>query len=395
MLPDNGAGSGYKYNQLQSLQNLTIKSNSEVIVQAFDQESGLLKRFEIAHGKIDFLKPVKSAGTARDLQNLVSMAPREGHLALINEAHGNGDLGFMGDADNLSVSHFRQAIKDGLAATGRTTLDVLGLDSCLMANVQALKQMAPLAKNVIASELEEFSNVAFGTPPTTTFDMQPVEQYLSRMLRYPPQKSEQAAFDMLKTSARRCNSQVLKNGICGTPTLAIYSPGYAVAAERALDQFGTRLTTAMGAPTVKTSIDSLIGKLQDVSEGVDQLRDVDDFATGIIKLTEEGTIKDKDGKLKLAARHVLRADRDLTQLMYVNKSATIVKYIGDAYRLHGVNTFLPGSDFDVREEAENIVGSSKAASLPLNELLNIEIRNSIPDDYSGGWANFLTSLRSS
>jgi hypothetical protein len=392
MVPVNEAGSGYKYNQLVNLRNLTKNSTSTVIVQEFESSTGMLKRYEIAHGQIHTMQPVKSGGTAMDLQNLLATAPRSGHLALINEAHGNGDLGFEDDAGKLSVSDFQRAVKTGLASDGRTSLDLLSMDSCLMANVQVLDKLSGLAKNVVASELEEFSSVAMGTPSKTNFDMQPIDLYLSEMLKHPPKDGREAANDILSVSAKSCDAFAPKLQGCGTPTLAIYNPQAAHQSALALDQFGTQLQLAIHDAKAKKNVDSLIGQLKDVSEVPDHLRDVDGFAQGVIDLINRGTIKDSNHVLKQAAQNVLTADRDLVRSVYVNPQARIVQYVGQN-SIHGLNTFLPGPDFDVRDEAENIVGPVDAKKLPFDDLLNKEVQRSLPDDDSGGWSGFVKAMR--
>jgi hypothetical protein len=395
MLPDNEGGSGYKYNQLKNLKDLTKNSNSEVIVQAYDDNTGLLQRYDISRGEIHLSKPVKSAGTLQDLQSLLDQAPEGGHLALINEAHGNGDMGFLGDAGKYSVSDFEQAVKNGLESSGHASLDLLSMDSCLMGNVQVLDRLSGLAKNVVASELEEFSSVALSeTPPVTEYDMQPIDQYLSTMLQHPPQDDRDAANQMLAISSNICDSLVPKEEACGTPTMAIYNLEAASEADHALDKFGVELQLAIKDPNVKKTVDSLIGQLHDVSQVEDNLRDVGDFAEGVVNLINSGKIKDGNGSLKLAAQNVLTADNDLVQDFYVNPDSKIVKIFG-LTQLHGLNTFLPGPDFDVRDAAVDIVGEKKASTLPLAELLNQEVQTSLPDAYSGGWASFVTALRSS
>jgi len=393
MLPDNQAGSGYKFNQLRNLKDLTRNSNSEVIVQEFDAGTGMLERYELAHGEIHNFQPVKSAGTAADLQSLLAAAPRGGQLALINEAHGNGDLGFEGDAGKLSVNDFERAIKTGLASTGRTSLDVLSMDSCLMANVQVLCKVSGLAKNVVASELEEFSSVALSeTPPATVFDMQPIDQYLSAMLQKPPQSGREAADEMLSVSAKSCDALAPTQEGCGTPTLAIYNPEAAPESERALDQLGTELQLAIKDPGAKKAVDSLIGQIPDVSIVSDHLRDVDGFATGVINLIKRGTISDGDHRLQQAAQDVVNADRNLVRAFYVNPKSKIVEIVGQNH-LTGLNTFLPGPQFDVRSEAEDMVNLQDSKTLPLQNLLDREIQRSLPDDYSGGWAGFVGTIR--
>jgi hypothetical protein len=395
MLPPNQAGSGYKFNLLQNLKEETKSSHAEVMVQAFNADTGMLQRYTIAHGQISQFAPVKSLGTNQDLQNLIAQAPKGGHLGLINEAHGNGDVGFDGDAGKYSVREFGQAIKRGLESSGHPRLDFLSMDSCLMSNVQALATLSGLTENVVASEFEEFSITALSSvQPKTIYDMQPIDQYLSAMIKHEPKDGKEAVTEMLSISAKGCDTLAPTQDGCGTPTLGIYNLATAPEAERALDDFGKALQFAIKDPTTRRNVDSLITRLPDVSVAGDHLRDVDGFAAGVINLIQGGTIKDGDHRLKQSAEGVLKADKNLVQSLYVNTNTKIISLYGNK-PIHGLNTYLPGTELDIRGDAEALVGSMQAQTLSVKALLNDEIQSSLPDSPSGGWAGFIKSLRSS
>jgi hypothetical protein len=382
MLPSNGAGSGYKYSELQKLKDETKTSNAEVMVQEFNADTGMLQRYTIANGAIHNFASVRSAGTYQDLQNLVAQAPKGGHLGLINQAHGNGDAGFDGDAGKYSVAQFGQAIKRGLASSGHARLDFLSMDSCLMSNVQALATLSGLTANVVASEFEELSNTELSSvPPKTLYDMQPIESYLSDMLKHEPKDGKEAVTQLLAVSAKGCDVLAPKDQGCGTPTLGIYNLDTAPAAEHALDNFGAALQTAIKTETVRNDIDSLIAELPDVSIAMDHLRDVDGFA------------KDDNHHLKLAAQNVLKADKNLVHSLYVNRDTTVISLYGNK-PIFGLNTYLPGRELDIRSDAGPIVGDRDAQLLPLKTLLNDEIQTSLPDSQNGNWAGFVEMLRS-
>jgi hypothetical protein len=388
-----GAGSPYKYKQLSKLKELTKNSNSQVIVQEFDPTLNTVKRYELQHGKLLQLPVVKSAGIANDLQNVLALAPKTGHLALIQEAHGNGDLGFDTDAGKFAVSDFQLAVKAGLQATGRKNLDVLSMDSCLMANVHVLAKISGLASRVVASELEEFSSVELSsTPPVTQFDMQPIDKYLSAMLEKPPKDGAEAAATILAVSANICDKTSPALQTCGTPTLAVYNPEAAPAAERALDTLGTELKESIKDRNAANAIDGLLKNIPSIDEVPDHLRDVDTFAKGIVLLVNKGAIRDQNHHLANAARDVLNADHKLVSNFYLNSRARIVQLVG-AKNLTGVNTFMPGPDFDIRSEAESFMSETSAQKYPRGKLFGTEISRSMPDDDAGGLSQFVRALR--
>jgi hypothetical protein len=264
-----------------------------------------------------------------------------------------------------------------------------------MANIQTMSTISSLSKAVVASELEEFSLVSMSdNPPTTTFDMQPLDQYLSQMIKQQPKDAEDAAAKVFSASTNACELLAPKQEGCGTPTLAILNPEKADAAKLALNNLGAELTTAISNAEEKRTIDALIAGSHDVSQAGDHLRDLDTFAKSVIASIEQGTLHDSKGSLKQAAQQVLEADAALVISSYVNPKTKIVEVFGLDKKLHGINTFLPGPDFDIRAEAENLVGSKQAQSLPLAELLDKEIKSSLADDAAGNWANFVRTLRS-
>jgi hypothetical protein len=394
MLPINGGGSGHKYDQLKNLKDLTKDTNSEVIVQQYDDQTGMLRRYEIAHGQINEFEPTMSFGTAKDLQNLVAMAPSQGHIGLINEAHGNGALGFHGDAGALSIENFQTAVQNGLASTGRTSLDVLSIDSCLMGNVNFLSSVSSLSKHIVASELEEFSSIELSaSPPRTIYDMQPADAYLAAMLKHPPADGKEAAKTIFDVSSKTCDAQSPPNNACGTPTLAIYDSQAAPQAELALDKFGETLQQTIKDPSARSAVDALIGKFPDLSQNGDHLRDVDSFAQGVIGLIDSGQLSDPHRRLRDAAVSSIAADKALVKGAYLNTNSLWAQIVG-TQNLHGLNVFLPGANFDIRKEAENLVDIDDAKMMPLNELLDKEIASALPNDSNGGWANFVRTLRS-
>lgn len=395
MMPNNWAGSGYKYKLLKGLEDQSKGSNSKIIVQQFD-EKGMLSRYEIAGGKLREFAPVKSQGTARNLQSLVELAPKEGRVALLNQAHGKGDIGFSGDEEDLSVSAFEKSIKAGLAPSGRKSLDLLSMDSCLMANVQALDKLSSVSTNILASQLEMFSVVSISSDPVLTkYDMQPLDQYLSKWLQSPPKDGYDAANIAMAVSVADCKNWAAKDQGCGTPTIGIYDSAASPASARALDNFGRQLAASISDAESRKAVESLISTMKDLSINDFHLRDVDSFAAGIIKLIEEGKIKDAKGELKVAAQASLEANQKLVKQFYVSPESKIVQIkAGDGKSLRGLNVFLPGPDFNIRAESEELVGEREAKTLPIEVLLEKRIQASLPDASKGGWANFIRALHS-
>jgi hypothetical protein len=140
-------------------------------------------------------------------------------------------------------------------------------------------------------------------------------------------------------------------------------------------------------------VDALIGKFPDLSQNGDHLRDVDSFAQGVIGLIDSGQLSDPHRRLRDAAVSSIAADKALVKGAYLNTNSLWAQIVG-TQNLHGLNVFLPGANFDIRKEAENLVDIDDAKMMPLNELLDKEIASALPNDSNGGWANFVRTLRS-
>ncbi len=88
-------------------------------------------------------------------------APRQ---ALILWDHGGGWASLLNDTsapgtagghDHMSLPNLRQAISGALKDTGRTKLDLVGFDMCLMAQLETAAEIADLAEIMVASQAVE------------------------------------------------------------------------------------------------------------------------------------------------------------------------------------------------------------------------------------------------
>jgi len=86
--------------------------------------------------------------------------PRE-HVAIVIGDHGAAWQGVAHDdtdGDLLTLPEIASGIEQGLAGAGRSTVDVVGFDACLMSSFEVAAAMAPYAGHMIASEEIEPGN---------------------------------------------------------------------------------------------------------------------------------------------------------------------------------------------------------------------------------------------
>ncbi len=73
------------------------------------------------------------------------------NLGLILDSHGHGNEGLQGDSSDLSMSDFKKHVASALKSSGHEKLDFLQFDACLMAQNGVLEASQSIAKHIVAS----------------------------------------------------------------------------------------------------------------------------------------------------------------------------------------------------------------------------------------------------
>jgi hypothetical protein len=344
-------GAPHQYSELQNLRDLTSGTQDQVIVQASNGTNNEISMYRIANGQIEDLGVHASEGFKTDLQSLVSMAPQDGHAALIIGSHGEAGLGLAGDNGAASLTEVSASVESGLQMSGRTkALDVLSLDSCLMGSEKALESLSPLAQTLVASEAVENGG---SSPKTGTFDGQSIYDALSSVLQNPQADGQGVAQQILFESAKDCPVNASK---CGTDTLAIFDGAAGAKFSTALSNFGTELQSAISNSSNRDAVNSIISSTPEVSHslnavGDDQLRDLQTFVTSVQKAADAGTIDDPDHRLRDAAAQLVAAQAEYIPDQFNNQSANRDGSNPDN-GLHGLSIFLPSDTYDRNQTAK-------------------------------------------
>lgn len=344
-------GAPHQYSELQNLKDLTSGTQDQVIVQASNGDNNQISMYRIANGQIEDLGVHTSEGFKTDLQSLVSMAPQDGHAALIIGSHGEAGLGLAGDNGAASLTEVSTSVETGLQMSGRTAaLDVLSLDSCLMGSEKSLESLSPLAQTLVASEAVENGG---SSPKAGTFDGQSIYNALSSVLQNPQADGQGVAQQILFESAKDCP---VNASICGTDTLAVFDGAAGAKFSTALSNFGTELQSAISNSSNRDAVNSIISSTPEVSHslntvGDDQLRDLQTFVTSVQKAADGGTIDDPDHRLRDAAAQLVAAQAEYIPDQFNNQSANRDGSNPDN-GLHGLSIFLPSDTYDRNQTAK-------------------------------------------
>jgi len=337
-------GASFEKQQLQELAGLTANSDSTVIVQARTIQNGKpwVEEYEMSHGQINFKKAHESAGFGEDLTDLIAQAPAGGKLALINQAHGGGSEGLTADlagtkGESLTLDQFEKAVGNGLEKSGHKSLDFLSLDSCIMANGQAMVTLAPLAGTIVASELPEEAMSAKA-------DGQPLYEFLSSVLKTPVATGKDAAEVMLAQATQVCNDLRAEHKMCGTPDLGIYNTANAPQFEQSFKSFAGALSTAIEDGGNKQAVRNLIEELPTMSRSNE--RDIGAFAHGLLKGLDNGTIRDDaNHSLRDATENLLQSNANMLSKRYEQPNTEL------SNEASGLSVYLPGQYLQPKEIA--------------------------------------------
>jgi hypothetical protein len=354
------------------LTGLTSDGRSQVIAMVRNQQTGALDIFRFADGKQELLGSKPIEGSARDIERLLSLAPTDGKVALINQSHGSDAAGIQGDQDvnPLTPGELAGAVRNGLSASGRTKLDTLSLDACLMGNSQALADLSPkdhpIADAIVASEVPEY--------PSQTGGGQEIVAALAAALNRPPANGTDFGRGLIHQSENACRSTRQQSENCGVETLAVYDSSKIPEFTRALSSFGEALSSALETPGNRDAMDKLIGDLQPLGDGLYHLRDLSAFAEGVVQAIGDGhgSIKDDPNfTLRSAASAVLATQREMIPASFDRDPQN-----------HNVSVLLPPAGTKAETEFDKVTTALTAASHKLDDMVTSVQAGNGPDQRS-------------
>lgn len=347
-------GAPHDSEQFKQLAEQTRGTPDQIIVQSSNSDNSNITMYRIADGKVTDFGTYTSQGLVADLKDLVSMAPANNPVALIVSSHGDAGGGLVGDNGTASLDELSKAIKDGSALAGRADkLDLLSLDSCVMANVKVLEQMNPLAQTIVAAETIESVGMQTSDSARQLVQGQSIYDSLSSLLQKPPASGLDVGNEILSQSLKDCPPDA---NFCGADTLAVINTAAGEKFSQALSDFGDALKSAATDSSNIDTIDNAILGSPEVtgSLGTDELRDLKSFVSNIQTAISDGRLSDADGTLSGAAQKLLEAHDSYAPSVY---NIATVSRIDSGYSenspLNGISVFLPQQAFSIKDRDDS------------------------------------------
>lgn len=278
-----------------------------------------LDRYLIKDGQIQKLETVPSTGYATDVESFLKFTEQKApsdKIAYINDSHGGGNIGLMGNVGDATVKEFKDAIQKGLAGSGHDHLDVLDFDACQMGQNGVLRNMQGVADHIIAST----ENESFRGPEL----MKPIEQILANPALTPDTLAE----DIVDAQRQNPENDVR------VETYSHYNMSQYKGFHDSLDSLGERLASVLQNPQSRTTLDGLIDASKRFGGWGDGPSDLQDFLTRVVDAIDTKKLPDPNGELKQTIQNVLQQEKKLVESYYGH---------GDYAKLGGISVFLPDS----------------------------------------------------
>lgn len=303
--------------------NRTKATRADLIINALgvlpaDNKNTRVVTYEISDGQKRLLQAGQSQGMEQNLRNLLTASPdamKSEKLILISRTHGEARSGMRADAGELSIKDFKDVVSGSLAKSGRTKLDVLDFDACLMGNAQTLSDLSSLSSYIIASEEPEVAvarrdlnelDHGVTTEDKPGANAQPITEAVKKLLVEPGQSARESAYKIFATNGEEC-SKLSRDALCGANTLGLYDSSVAQIFEKSVDNLGQSLLDALSKDSNRTAIklaianSALIEGEPDGAGGVVLRRDLATFVQTVQKGIDDGSIKDnQSGQLRAA-----------------------------------------------------------------------------------------------
>lgn len=286
-----------------------------------------VERIVIRDGQETITKLGASKGFKNDLQDLLDYSLKEqsgSRVALAINAHGFGDQGVNGgmaeperrNGGVVPAADLAAAIKSSLDKNGGNKLDLTDFDSCLMAQLGVLQNMAPVTKQLVASEKTE----------TVKSDAEIDGQNLTAWISDLVAKPSMTGFELGQDIVDRANKGA--NGLGeteGTSTLAHFDlDGHLNDFNARLNTLGQGLIESMLNPANRKAIAQELSGLMDIAKDEGRgpehgatvaKRDMQGMLDTLSFNLSRGNIQDPDGHLKAAVDSLTSALKDRNGLV--------------------------------------------------------------------------------
>jgi hypothetical protein len=313
-----------------------VREDGSIRTNRNDQE---VATYRLEDGQITLVDRGPSRGFEHDLVELLKRASEragDGNLGLIIQSHGYAAKGLGGDSGEVSLAELEQAITSGLDGSGKTSLDLLNFDSCLMGNLNVIQAMQGNAEHIVASaEVESAVADADGQNMRTT---------LGALLDNPDLTPEEYAAVSIELASAGHNDETGNTDLnsTGTYTLAHVDVDQYPQLEAGINELGEELSELIADPAQRQTLVELMNEIQPFSEGGAMLsgsfapanRDLGLFLAELEQAVSNGDLKDSDGSLSATVGEVRDALSDVVPQYHGEN-------FGQYEEMSGLSLFLP------------------------------------------------------
>ena len=374
-------GAVSKGQQLRDLAKETEGKPVTIVAQQLSEgpEGPVIERFVIKDGKVTSQGQSPSKGFAEDLENLTAFAATEHpakRMGVVIQSHGTAIKGMSGDNGGANLSQIADAMRQGLAKSGREKLDILNFDACLMGQQEVLTAVNGLSAHVVASPELELAN---GGTLGGKVDGQPMQEMLRALLETPEMDGAAFAKKAVELAAeaekpidynRDGQEDPGSDPINATPTLTHFDMAHMEAMTQAVDGLGSALSTALQDPKARKVIADLISRTprfsaseaEDQGHGLQQ-RDLKAFSEGLQAAIAVGKLQDPSGAIKKASTAALEALDALVGAYHGDAKGDLPGMAPQDYRnMGGMGIFLPSPEF--------LTGTPATLATPLDQIVD-------------------------
>jgi hypothetical protein len=325
----------------------------------------VLVRYLIRDGEIQTLAVSKPGTFQEDLSGLLDTALQQSNgkkLGLVINDHGDDGAGLQGKDGFISWSQFDAAVQGSLSKVGRTSLDLVDLDSCLGGNKTVLDHVHPYADQLVASEAYER-----GTTQTHS-------AWLADLAANPQMNGNQLA-EAIVDEAKKGNYTAY--GVNQIDTIAHYNlkDNYEPF-HQAMNSFADALAKSASDPRTKDALDKVISDSREHTS-IFMFPLLDQYDLDLSKLTDNvlkniDTVDDAQHSLRNSAEQLRSAQQGLVQSFYGSSEQELAN-VPAGKTLTGLSVFLPSrNDSDTRTESVGLTAIGAVANavnpaLPLAE----------------------------
>jgi hypothetical protein len=337
------AGAQAQFQQISRLVAATRGKPIVFVVQALKPPKTLddlpvLERYIVRNGQMDKVAERPARSYASEVEELVAIAGKEagtGRMGIVLQSHGVGAFGLDDDAPGeMSLQELRTAIRGGLSTSGRSKVDTLSLNACLMGQAEVLNAVSGLSDHLLASADVEWSEVG---ADGSRVDGMPIPTLLETLIQQPG------------LTAEGFMAQAIQRADRGTPTLSYFDMARYPGLQASLHAFAAALERAGQDPVARPVLRDIIERMAPYGADVvpeaersspdGSQRDLGHFVTEVMLRVKDGQLPDPNGELLRTSRYMATHISDLV----VHHRQTVSPR--DKQRDVGLGIFLPARAF--------------------------------------------------